>query len=67
MTPAECREILGWLEVTCETCKGQGGWRREDDSWAVCSDCDGKRLVPTQEGLDLLAFIQRNRDRFDLG
>jgi hypothetical protein len=58
MTPAENK--LPELETACAMCAGKGGWRREDDSWAICPDCNGHRLVPTDFGRELLDFIRKN-------
>jgi hypothetical protein len=48
------------LERECAACQGNGGWRREDGSWAVCGECDGKRFFPTEFGERVLDLVKRN-------
>jgi hypothetical protein len=59
MSANEPREIPD-LETPCEACAGRGGWRRADDSWARCPECDGRRLIPTEFGIKVLDFLRRN-------
>ena len=47
------------LESPCDLCNGEGG-RRCGGEWFVCQQSNGKRLLPTEFGLQVIEFLLRN-------
>ncbi len=50
------------LEVTCDQCKGRGGYHdiEEDSGWAECPYCGGSGFKPTLIGTKILELIRHN-------
>ena len=59
-------DIPSHFESDCDKCGGEGGRHHIDKTWLNCPDCHGTGKRPTQEGMQLLRFLERHLPDFNV-
>ena len=58
----DARRLPSRFREECSCCSGKGShilncWVLSNEG-QICNECDGRGVVPTKEGLELLAFLR---------
>ncbi len=48
------------LETKCEICDGEGRLKKKNSYYFPCDNCNAVGFLPTEEGKQLLDFIERH-------